>query len=452
MKKQSSLWQTVTYFHNQMLIKAQGLVGVIVFFFLVVIVIFILRKKWDKIQNLFLNKKPSNTQKQTTKKSASTTRKNETQKSESESEPEVVTENPPSKNKGYSTTSVHKHREVIFPRGILFDHPSPNINSLQRKTLESLFSEYNLSVEEYGSYVAYFPSRLLAYIEQQDAFSAFRKFLADLGLTPEEIFRDINKANFAKDVIVVLFEADTNCWDTPLSTEPLYRCLKSDRNLEQLKRLINKLEDFARFFHKLQRLSDEIFFYLFRQFSEELKVKLKSWESVSREDFENWKYLLNEYQSVSTVYHNCLDQIDRDCARLETVKLTLDQHTVIENLLQEVEQIKEQLYSGLIEIGDGLHQLEILSDEINDFVNEVLHRTKKDKSSSKEEFSSKSDKLSIEEALNLLNLTIETLSLESLKTAHRKYARIYHPDVGGDEATMKKINEAKDILMEYLEM
>ena len=333
---------------------------------------------------------------------------------------------------------------------ILFDHPNPKIKSLQRKTFEALFSEYNLSVEEYGSYVAYFPSRLLAYVEQQDAFSAFRKFLGDLGVTPEEIFKDRNKASFARDAIITLYEADINCWNTPLSTEPLYQCLKSYRDLNKLKKLLNKLEDFTSFSRQLQKLSETISFPLFQQFLEGVNVRLESWDSISREDFENWNYLLDEYKSASEVYHNYLDQIDRDCTRLEPVSLTLDQRTVIESLLQEVEQLKGQLNNGIIEIHEGLHQLEILSDEIHYFVDEVLHRTEDRKTSSKEDFHYTSDELSIEKELDLFGLIIEELSLESLKIAHRRYAKIHHPDIGGDTDTMQKYNNAYDILKKYL--
>ncbi len=402
------------------------------------------KKCWNILQGFFPAKKSDELEPTRPRRNGNATRKNVNQKTE------PLRPKPPGKTGGYSASSFAHPRTLIFPREVLFKNPSPKINSLQRKTLESLFSEYNLSVEEYGSYVAYFPSRLLTYIEQQDAFSSFRKFLGDLGVTPEEIFRDRSKASFTREAIVILFDADTNCWDTPLSTEPLYRCLQADRNLDNLKKILNKLEDFTRFSHKLQRLADKISFYLFRQFSEELSKKLQYWDSITREDFDHWKALLNEYESASKLYHNCLEQIDRDCDRSEKVTLTLDQHTVIKNLLQEVEQIKEQLNDGFIEIDEGLHQLEILSDEINYFVNEVLHRTRDDKSSSKEKFATKNDKLSTEEALNFLNLTIETLSLESLKTAHRRYARIYHPDVGGDNATMQKYNEAYEILKEHL--
>ncbi len=68
----------------------------------------------------------------------------------------------------------------------------------RKKVLEILFSLFNLSAKEGDNYVAYFPSRLLSYIKQKDAFFAFRQFLNDIGTTPDEVFKNREIANFCQ--------------------------------------------------------------------------------------------------------------------------------------------------------------------------------------------------------------------------------------------------------------
>lgn len=50
------------------------------------------------------------------------------------------------------------------------------------------------------------------------------------------------------------------------------------------------------------------------------------------------------------------------------------------------------------------------------------------------------------EALKLLNLN-ENFSDKELKKAYLKMSKVYHPDLNGDEEMMKKINEARDVLI-----
>ncbi|WP_061545511.1 J domain-containing protein [Cylindrospermopsis raciborskii] len=344
----------------------------------------------------------------------------------------------------------------IFPKEILFKNPSDKIDSLQKKVLEILFSRFNLSAKEGDNYVAYFPSRLLSYIKQKDAFFAFRQFLNDIGTTPDEVFKNREIANFVKEAILGLYEADVNCWDTPLSTEPLYQKLKQSinrHNLDDFIHLLNKLEKFAILAHQIERLIGKIPFHEFDQFSQEVKSQLKEWDTkwhtIPEKTVNQWKNSLNKYESQSTNYQNLCKQISQDFLRVESLSLTSEQAIVIEYLLKEVEELKEQLQVGLIETDEGLNQLEILADEIQGFVDEVSHRSRDAESSRTEDSSNK--KLSLEEALMLLSLTLETLSLKSLKTSRNRYARIHHPDVGGDEKMMKKINQAYEILKEYLE-
>ncbi|MBG0743495.1 MAG: hypothetical protein IV298_08425 [Cylindrospermopsis raciborskii KL1] len=343
-------------------------------------------------------------------------------------------------------------KEKIFPKEILFENPSDKIDSLQKKVLEILFSRFNLSAKEGDNYVAYFPSRLLSYIKQKDAFFAFRQFLNDIGTTPDEVLKNREIANFVKEAILGLYEADVNCWDTPLSTEPLYQEVKQSinrHNLDDFINLLNKLEKFAILAHQIERLIGKIPFHEFDQFSQKVKSQLKEWHTIPEKTVNQWKNSLNKYESQSTNYQNLCKQISQDFLRVESLSLTSEQAIVIEYLLKEVEELKKQLQVGSIETDEGLNQLEILADEIQGFVDEVSHRSRDAESSKTEDSSNK--KLSLEEALMLLSLTLETLSLKSLKTSRNRYARIHHPDVGGDEKMMKKINQAYEILKEYLE-
>ena len=199
----------------------------------------------------------------------------------------------------------------------------------------------------------------------------------------------------------------------------------------------------------IERLIGKIPFHEFDQFSQEVKSQLKEWHTIPEKTVNQWKNSLNKYESQSTNYQNLCKQISQDFLRVESLSLTSEQAIVIEYLLKEVEELKKQLQVGSIETDEGLNQLEILADEIQGFVDEVSHRSRDAESSKTEDSSNK--KLSLEEALMLLSLTLETLSLKSLKTSRNRYARIHHPDVGGDEKMMKKINQAYEILKEYLE-
>ncbi|CAI4602333.1 CNT_collapsed_G0035420.mRNA.1.CDS.1 [Saccharomyces cerevisiae] len=50
------------------------------------------------------------------------------------------------------------------------------------------------------------------------------------------------------------------------------------------------------------------------------------------------------------------------------------------------------------------------------------------------------------EALQILNLTENTLTKKKLKEVHRKIMLANHPDKGGSPFLATKINEAKDFL------
>lgn len=343
---------------------------------------------------------------------------------------------------------------IIFTTETLFHNPTREINSLQKKVLEILFTKLNLSVQEDEIYVAYFPSRLLSYLKKQDAFSAFRRFLGDIGRTPKEVFNNKATVTFVRDAILGLYEADINCWDTTLTTEPLYLNLRDsnvDDGLDSFTNLVRRLETFAIFAHKLQRIADKIPFKSFQNFCQEVALNLKFWNTISQPVFDKWNYSLGEYQSQFTNYQHFSQQIDHDLSRLKRLTITLEETYVIEHLLEEVRQLKEAIEVGSIEIDVGLDNLNILADEIQGFVDEVLHRCEDAGSSRTEDDPFTDDKLALEEALTLLDLTVATLSMKSLKTSRNRYARLYHPDIGGDETMMKKINAAYEILKEYLE-
>ena len=55
-----------------------------------------------------------------------------------------------------------------------------------------------------------------------------------------------------------------------------------------------------------------------------------------------------------------------------------------------------------------------------------------------------------QEALKILSLS-ENCSKEDIKKAYRKNAKLCHPDKGGSEEQMKRINEAKDVLDKWVE-
>ncbi|MEB3310645.1 MAG: hypothetical protein VKJ02_10460 [Snowella sp.] len=339
---------------------------------------------------------------------------------------------------------------------VYFKNPDKKIYSLQIKTLEILFSRFNLSVKEYDFYVAYFPSRLLNYLYQQDAFSAFKNFLNDIGTTPEEVFGDEKIANFAREAILGLYEADMNCWDTSLNIEPLYQSLRSDfnRNLIKFKNLLRRIEKFTTIFHKLKRASEKITFPAFNRFIKDINIYFDSWDTMSQvdENILRWTNLISDYETAFKLYQDYLYQIENEISRLERIEITSQQKNIVDALLKEVSEAENNLISGITEIAEGLEKLENLLYEIKSFVDEVLHRTRDRRKSRKDDFASKDDKLSVEDALILLNLTLEELSIQSLKQAFRQQANIHHPDkLGGSEEMMKKINEANEKLKEYLE-
>lgn len=55
-------------------------------------------------------------------------------------------------------------------------------------------------------------------------------------------------------------------------------------------------------------------------------------------------------------------------------------------------------------------------------------------------------KMNSKEALQILNLTENTLSKKKLKEVHRRIMLANHPDKGGSPFLATKINEAKDFL------
>lgn len=54
--------------------------------------------------------------------------------------------------------------------------------------------------------------------------------------------------------------------------------------------------------------------------------------------------------------------------------------------------------------------------------------------------------------LSIFDLTLETLSLESIQEKYRKLSKKYHPDLGGDEEAFKELTLAKDRLIEYISL
>lgn len=406
--------------------------------------------KWCK--NLLFKNKPPVQEKESQRVSEYTT----TKAPEYGSEP--PSSKPPNKKKVSPPFANARGENTLFTKGVLFEDPQPEINPLQKKVLEILFSVFNLSIKEDDIYVAYFPSRLLYYIEKQDSFSAFRRFLNDIGRTPDEVFKNPKTATFTKEMILGLYEADINCWDTGISTEPLYQHLREtagnvDYNLDSFTILLERIEKLAILIHQLQRIAGQIPFNSFRKFSQEVNSSLKYWHTLSETTFDKWTNSLNEYKSQFKEYQYFSDVIDEDCFRLRNTMVVIPQDiiNVIENLLKEVEQLKEKLKIGSISINEGLGELGTLASEIKGFVDEVLHRNQETKSSRKEDFAYTSNTLSVKEACGLLNLTIETISIKLLKAARNKYARHHHPDMGGDVNMMKRINEAYEILKDYLE-
>lgn len=409
--------------------------------------------KWlTKIKNLLFKNKPPAEKKERPKVSEYTATKGP----ESSSEP--PSSKPPNKKKVRDPFANARGQNILFTKGVLFEDPQPEINSLQKKVLEILFSVFNLSIKEDDIYVAYFPSRLLYYIEKQDCFSAFRRFLNDIGRTPDEVFKNPKTATFIKDIILGLYEADINCWDTGISTEPLYQHLREtaanvDYNLESFINLLSRIEKLAILIHQLQRIAGQIPFDSFRKFSQTVNSSLKSWHTLSDTTFDQWTNSLNDYKSQFRDYQYFSEVIDQNCFRLRSTMAVIPQEiiNVIENLLEEVEQLKQKLKIGSISINEGLGELGTLASEIKGFVDEVLHRNQETNSSRKEDFAYTSNTLSLDEAFRLLNLTRETISMKLLKTARNKCARDYHPDMGGDVNMMKRINEAYEILKDYLE-
>ncbi len=56
----------------------------------------------------------------------------------------------------------------------------------------------------------------------------------------------------------------------------------------------------------------------------------------------------------------------------------------------------------------------------------------------------------IEEALEILELP-RFVTKEDIRRQYRMLARQHHPDVGGEEAAMERLNAAYTLLMKYIE-
>ena len=55
----------------------------------------------------------------------------------------------------------------------------------------------------------------------------------------------------------------------------------------------------------------------------------------------------------------------------------------------------------------------------------------------------------VENALEVLGLPV-LITQEDIKKQYHFLAKKYHPDQGGDEATMRALNEAYKVLMQYI--
>jgi|GEM_PF-3494002 len=58
--------------------------------------------------------------------------------------------------------------------------------------------------------------------------------------------------------------------------------------------------------------------------------------------------------------------------------------------------------------------------------------------------------MTLTEAAQILGLKISGLTREAVQKAFREKVKIYHPDVGGTHEDMLKLNEARDILFQYV--
>lgn len=344
-----------------------------------------------------------------------------------------------------------------YPTNTLFTNPDPKIYDLQKKILQILFLNLNLIITREKETVIYLPSRLVYYLEKEDAFSAFQHFLNHFYLTPKDLIKNDIEREFIKKVIIGLFDVDVCRWGTNLSDQPFYNLMRESRNFERFYHLLDQLDQCSTFLRQLQDDKLNIAFYDFHQFKEAVMAKFDKWEKINSEDFDLWDSLIEEYKIAYGKFQNYWYSIKNDLNRLEKIDVNESEEQVINNLIQEAEEVNNQLLNGLTDVVNGLSHLQELADIISGFVDEIFTKRKESKSSSKDKKSSGKEKETkttqdVYWALKILGLTsLESLTLKDLKSARNTQAKKYHPDVGGTNEDMINVSNAYDILKSYLE-
>lgn len=340
-----------------------------------------------------------------------------------------------------------------YPKKRLFDNPAPKISELQKKVLESIFSNLNLFIDKDDKTIFYFPSRLMIYLEKQDAFSAFSHFLKDINLTPEIVFQYEDKRKLLKTFFLGLFDVDICRWGTNLSDQPFYDVLINGSNFYKFNQLLEHLDNCSILYRKIKDDRLSISFYDFKKFQEAIFSEFKYWETIEKENIKLWFNLIEEYQIAYGQFNEYWDSINIELKRLEKIELTDAENQVINSLIQEAEEVNQSLEDGSTDVVNGLSHLKELTDIITGFVDEIFTKRKESKSSSREtKRETKDDLREVYWALKILELTsLETLTLKDLKSARNAQAKRCHPDVGGTNEDMINVSNAYDMLKNYLD-
>lgn len=330
---------------------------------------------------------------------------------------------------------------VINP---LFSNPHVNVFGMQRKTAATMFSLVGAS---------YLPSRLLALLEQLDAFQAVSEFLETIKLDYNLLLENKGAREFLNQVILVLVEVDEVLRDSGLSDQPLYDLIATHPPIEKIDSYAERLRKVAKIIKSL-RSRKLIFPEYYSSFYEKALKLTRNWQKVDDDTISDIYETYRMWEQLQDDYDDFNSQIDELITRI--YELSPDMESFLLRSVKTVKSIREAVESGKVKATDGLEELYAILDEIKK-VYESIPKTRKERSSKGwKKPSGTKDYLredQIRYFLNVLKLIYpDDLNLATIKKAYRKLAVKYHPDKEtGDKEKFIEISEAYERLREYIE-
>lgn len=358
---------------------------------------------------------------------------------------------PEQKKPSWSPSAPESIQVSYYPKARLFSNPHKKIETIQKKCLEVLLIKIGVFETTDSNFSIYYPSRLLSYLDQEDAYFAFKRFLKDINLNPKKIIENENDRAYLRNVMVKLFDADNARWGTKLSDDPLYVFLSNSNDLYKFNNLIKLLDECCFLSRKIQKLSNKILFNEFFIFKDSVNKEFEDWNFISWKDLQGWGNTLRDYDQVFKEFQNILEDINNLLNLAEDTELLPEEISAISSLNLEVEKLKTQLYEGSIPIIDGLDELE----DLKVYIREIIERHKRKQHKKEKSYDiPKSDEITkTQRALRIMGLTekdLKNFTEEQLKKIYRKLAKINHPDAGGTNENFQLLSDAYDYLRDLI--